>query len=251
MLAIILLLITLVLISYTAFAEPLGPSNFTLGSPDRRVTGIDTNSGTAVQAQAGNVTALNINSTRLTRRWQGYYGNITGTITLDDASNNTLFSWQLLSPQGEIYASNGSASGAVTWSNVFCFNYSNNKTDGQAIVQRFNGTDLERTLGANPTDSDSVNRTFNATYTGVFEVGTLTISSASSCRQTTLFVNDAYQTSRFVEVLLTDNDSIIYTALLEQDATGFSGSTLDFEMIVGENGDSAAATNYYFFVELS
>jgi hypothetical protein len=39
--------------------------------------------------------------------------------------------------------------------------------------------------------------------------------------------------------------------LLEQDATGFSGSTLDFQMIVGENGDTEEATNYYFYVELS
>jgi len=46
---------------------------------------------------------------------------------------------------------------------------------------------------------------------------------------------------------------VIYAALLEQDQTGFQGgsSTLDFEMIVGENGDSTEATIYYFFVELT
>ena len=251
MISIIVIAMYLILFSYSVFAEPQGAGQIEKGIPDRRTTGLDTISGTAVQAQAGNVTALNINSTRLTSRWQGYYGNVTGAITLDDASNNTLYNWQLASPQGEVYASNGSESGAVTWTNVFCFNYSNNLSDGQPVVQRFNGTDLERAIGASTTDKDSVNSTFNSTFTGTFQVGGITISSSSGCRQTTLFVNDQYQQTDFIEVLLTDNNSIVYTALLEQDATGFSGSTLDFEMIVGENGDIASATTYYFFVELA
>ena len=106
-------------------------------------------------------------------------------------------------------------------------------------------------IGAKIGDKDSVNSTFNASFQGNLTVGTIALTNSSGCKQVTLFVNDAYQTSRFVEVLLTDNDSIIFTSLLEQDQTGFSGSTLDFEMIVGENGDVAGATNYYFFVELS
>ena len=249
----IIALTVLVLLSYAVFTQalPQGPATVQRGTPDRRTT-VDVNgTGTTVQAQAGNVTALNINSTRLTARWQGYYGNVSGVITLDDAMNNTLYNWQLASPQGEIYASNGSASGKVTWSNIFCFNYTNNLSDGSSRVQRFNGTDLEGILGSNIYDKDSVNSTFNVTFAGSFSVGSTAISSTSGCRQTTLFVSDAYQTTRFVEVLLSDNDSIVFTSLLEQDATGFSGSTLDFEMIVGENGDTVAATNYYFFVELT
>ena len=246
-------LIFLILLSYAVFATPQGPGQVIVGTPQRRnSSGTDnTTGGFVVQAQAGNVTLLTINSTRITSRWQGYYGNITGTITLDDAFNNTIYNWLLVSPVGEIYASNGSASGAVTWSNIFCFNYTNNLSEGQNRVQRFNGTALESMIGASDGDRDNVNATFNATFTGSFQVGGTTISSTSGCRQATLFVSDNYQTSRFVEVLLSDNDSIVFTSLLEQDQTGFQGSPLDFEMIVGENGDLTAATNYYFFVELS
>ena len=251
----IVAVIGLVLLSYAVFAVPEGPGQVTKGSNERR-SGAGTDNataGTAVQAQAGNVTALNINSTRITSRWQGYYGNVTGAITLDDAGNNTLYDWQIASPQGEIYASNGSASGAVTWADIFCFNYTNNLTAGQNRVQRFNGTALESMIGASVSDRDSLNGTFNGTFTGSFSVGSTTISSTSGCRQVTLFVNDVYQTTDFVEVLLSDNNSIVFTALLEQDADGFqSGSaTLDFELIVGENGDSTDAMNYYFFVELT
>ena len=248
----ITVIIFLVVMGYAVFAAPQGPGQIIVGTPQRRTVALDNETGgTLIQAQAGNVTSLIINSTKLTLRWQGYYGNVTGAITLDDASNNTIYNWQLASPTGEIYASNGSASGAVTWSNIFCFNYTNNLSEGQNRVQRFNGTALESMIGAATSDRDSVNGTFNATFTGTFQVASTTISSTSGCRQVTLFVSDAYQTSKFVEVLLSDNDSIVFTSLLEQDQTGFQGSPLDFEMIVGENGDLTAATNYYFFVELA
>ena len=250
---VLLLGVALIIFSYSILAVPQGPGQITTNTPQRRGSeGTDNpTTGNAVQAQAGNVTALNITSTRITLRWQGYYGNVSGSITLDDANNKSLYNWQFANPQGEIYASNGSETGAVTWSNIFCFNYTNNLSAGQNRVQRFNGSTLESMIGAGNGDRDNVNSTFNDTFAGSFQVGTTAISSTSGCRQVNLFSNDQYQTTNFAEVLLTDNNSIIYTSLLEQDGIGFQGSPVDFEMIVGENGDIAAATNYYFFVELT
>ena len=247
----LIFLFVITLLSYAALAVPQGPEKIQRTNDFRRTSGLDNGTGVTIFAQAGNVTSLNITSVRLTNRWQGYYGNVTGAITLDDGNNNTLYDWQLASPVGEIYASNGSIGGAVTWSNIFCFNYTNNLSEGQAIVQSFNGSDLEGSIGATIADHDSVNATFNQTYTGSFQVGGITIGAANACRQVSLYVNDAYQSTKFKEVLLTDNASIVYTALLEQDQTGFQGGPVDFEMIVGENGEVPAATPYYFFVELS
>jgi len=240
-------LMVLVMLSYVVFAEPQGPGTVQNVTPERRTTGIDTTAGIAVQAQAGNVTALNINSTRLTSRWQGYYGNITGVITLDDANNNTLYNWRIASPQGEIYAVNHSTT--PTWANVDCFNYSDS-------TQNVTFAELESSLGLAPADRDGVNETFNLTYTGSFSAGTKTITAGDECPIASLFVSDAYSGVRFNETILFQNqsdDMVIYAALLEQDQTGFQGgsSTLDFEMIVGENGDSTEATIYYFFVELT
>ena len=249
--AVIILILLFICLSAYSFAQE-GPSQLNVSSNQRRTIGIDNSTGgIKVQAQAGNVTALSINSTRVTNRWQGYYGNISGTITLDDANNNTLYNWQLASPEGEIYASNGSADGAVSWANVFCFNYTNNLSAGQARVQRFNGTDIENMIGAGMGDRDNHNATFNSTFSSSFKIGSTTINAQSGCMQVTLFVNDNHQTADFAEVLLTDNNSIVYTALLEQNAIGFQGAPVDFQMIVGENGDIATASNYYFFVELS
>ena len=102
--------------------------------------------------------------------------------------------------------------GKYSSANVFCFNYTNNLSNYQPIIQKFNGTDLERTLGAQPSDSDSINKTFNQTFSGNFQVGTSVINNESGCMQTTLFVNDRYQTNDFVEVLLTDNQHNLYCA---------------------------------------
>jgi hypothetical protein len=245
MLGLVLLILALALTSALVFADPQGPTGISEGADERR----SDNSPVVVQAQAGNVTSLTINATRITNRWQGYYGNVTGTITLDDAGNNTLYEWNLASPKGEIYAVNDSV--IPTWSDVYCFNFSNNKSAGEPIVQRFNGSDLENALGMNPDDNDGVDETFNLTFTGTFQVGLSTIDSSSGCSSVSLHVSDSYDQLKFNETMLTDNNSIIFTTILEDDATGFQGSTLDFQMIVGENGDTINPTNYYFYVELT
>ena len=245
MLSVIMLVIAMALLSFMALAQPQGPEKIVKGADERRQDA----SPIVVQAQAGNVTALRINATRITNRWQGYYGNITGTITLDDAGNNTLYSWAMISPQGEIYAVNDSK--AVQWSQVICINMSDPNTNNVNVTLE----ELEGSLGMATNDADGVNETFNHTFTGNFGVGTsVTISKTSGCRAVSLNVNDAYDELKFNETILTDNTSsnnVIYVTLLEQDQTGFQGSTLDFEMIVGDNGDVAAATDYYFYVELS
>lgn len=239
-------IVFLVLVGYTVFAVPEGPGTVQQGTPDRRTAGIDTTGGTVVQAQAGNVTALNINSTKLTSRWQGYYGNVSGVITLDDASNNTLYNWRIASPQGEIYAVNHSTT--PTWADVDCFNFT------AGAEQNITLADLESGIGAATTDRDGVNETFNLTYGGSIAVGSKTLTAAEKCPIASLYSSDEWTGVSFNETILFQNqskDMVIYVALLEQDRTGFSGSNLDFQMIVGENGDLATATNYYFYVELT
>ncbi len=243
---VILLVLALAIFSFTSLADPTGPTLIN-GTPERRTTGIDSTTGTPVEAQAGNVTALTINTTRITQRWQGYYGNITGTITLDTADEMTLYSWELANPEGEIYAVNGSAT--PSWANVECLQFNRSVTNTDLTM-------LQTNLGMSTTDADNVNNTFNMTFVGSFNIGdTNTINSEDNCSLVSLHVNDNQDQLSFNETILiddtNDNNLIIYTALLEQDATGFSGSSLDFQMIVGENGETVESTTYYFYAELS
>lgn len=242
---VLILSVVLTLLSAYILSDP-GTPEIDVGQSERRTIGA---SGIPVQAQAGNVTALNINATRITDRWQGYYGNVSGTITLDDAFNNSMYAWSMANPEGEIYASNGSVS---DWSTVFCFNFSNSKNNDLNKVQKFNGTDVENALGMDANDADGIDETFNETYTGSFNIGSsVSITGDSGCSLVSLYVNDEVDKLNFNETILTDNNSMIYTTVLEQSANGFSGSNLDFQLIVGENGDVTEATQYYFYIELS
>ncbi|MBI4438381.1 hypothetical protein HY640_00445 [Candidatus Woesearchaeota archaeon] len=227
---------------------PTGPDTFTVVSSERYTGGVN---GTTFVAEAGNVTSLIVDETFISASWAGYYGNVTGTIVLNDGSNNTLYNWKLANPTGEIYASNASE---VTWGAVGCVNLSANSSSNYPI----NSSSLESFFRMNATDSDGFNETFNDTFTDAvgFYVGAVRIDSTNFCPMLFTYVNNAYQTVDFKEVLLTDNRSIIFTALLNDSRDNFKAGTepSDFQMLVAEDGHGSQAsslTNYYFFVELT
>ena len=241
-LALILALALLSLFAaFSAVAQPGQPDDLTVNDSSRR---IESTTGFSVSAQAGNVSHLVINDTRVTAHWQGYYGRIAGVITLDDGKNNTLFDWQLANPVGEIFASNSSS---VNWANTTCVNLTNSASNGMTKV---NASIIEDTFNMSHTDADGVNETFNYTFTDSFTVGERLIDSSKNCPLVYLYVNNAPQQADFKEVLLTDNTSVIFTALLENDLPGFDGSPWDFQLIVPEN-QAPGTTDFYFFVELS
>ncbi|MEA2037226.1 MAG: hypothetical protein U9O94_06960 [Nanoarchaeota archaeon] len=260
-LVLILLSICILVISYV-YAEkpdPVGPTSITRGADQK----FDPSqwAPSQVNSKAGNLTELSLNVTAPTMTWQGYYGNVTGTITLDDANNWTMYSWVSSDPQGEIYASNGSI---VTWSKIMCFNYT---TDGpDSTLFSANLTTIETMFGLQASDEDGVNETFDvrgllsdgSTPHPVVYVGEYTIDSGS-CPVTDTYQNDSDYGTDFIELLLTDNTSVIFTTIIENRIEGSSGGiqgynnqTNDFQMIVGDNGHDGdnTVTNYYFFVEL-
>ena len=243
-----------------AIAEPQGPTTVSIAGSGR----FTNNTAPVIsEAQAGNVTALVITNTRATEAWQGYYGNITGTITLDDASNSTLYDWSLPAPSGEVYASNSSL---VTWSKVYCMNVSADRNYsgvgsglGGGQYYTINGTGIELNFGINVSDRDGLNETFNDTYTDTtgFRVGSITIDRVDGCSLAHPYTSQAYLETGWQELLLTDNSSVIFTGLVRDSANGFetgATDTYDFQLMVLENGhvgSETTTTPYYFFVELS
>jgi hypothetical protein len=247
----------LVLFSSLALAQtaPQGPDSILSSQLGRHQNNSDP---VAVYAKAGNVTALVISHVTTTQSWQGYYGNVTGTITLDDANNQTLYDWSLPDPQGEIYASNYSV---VDWTKIYCINTSgirpqcSNQNGANLCYNGHNGTQLELSYGINLTDRDGVNETFNGTFTGSFRTGAITIDSVDGCSMANPYVDDAWASS-WQELILTDNVSIIFTSIIRENGDGYKTGTepADFQMLVLENGHAGyenAMSIYYFFVELS
>src|SRR3989338_11154564 len=73
-----------------------------------------------INTTGGSITTMMLNATTQNPRWKAYVGNVTGTLKLDDANDNTLFDWSLTNVIGEIYATK--FSGTINWTGVNCSN---------------------------------------------------------------------------------------------------------------------------------
>jgi len=244
---------------------PLGPSTFTRGG-DEKQDELAYPAGNTT-AYAGNITQLTIHGITQTKHWQGYYGDVTGTIVLDDASNFTLYDWPNDEPKGEIYATVTVAT--PLWYTLACFDY--NAGNGTVATPDMNNTYWEDFYNFTYNDVDGIDETFNITEHLAIDVGDAVTITADSCPSTYMHTNDTFQesdlTDKWSEVLLQDDaGQLIFVAIIENDdfanntdPQGFKGTpfTPDFQMIVAEDGTSRVAgsintdaTPYYFYVDL-
>ena len=221
-----------VLLSVSVYAvEPFGAS-VTAGVGERAAAD---GAGNDPNAIAGNITNLTISGFSITQSWQGYYGNVTGTIQLADSSDNVLYNWSTASPLGEVYTSNESSS--IQWDSIACFNLSN---VSEYFEEDFNISDYA---------NDGLNETFNLNNHAGFYTNNVE-HTTGECNNTKVFGSGGSAT--YDEVLLTDGTSLVFASLLQEDASGFDGGLYDFEMLVLEDGhgtDTDTST-YFFWVEL-
>jgi hypothetical protein len=217
-------------------------------------------------AIAGNITSIDLWAHTTTQSWQGYYGNVTGTVQLADSNKNVMYNWTQASPRGEVYASTNQT---VYWVNIQCFNFSATGTyageagnGGTTSLYGTNLTQLHTRFGISnnwsSADVDSVNETFymkgpgthNLFYTANQQF------SEGQCQNTRIYdsTGNGNTQGRFEEVLQYEpvSASVVFTSILNRDLLGFDGRTHDFEMLVLEDGHrtDVSTTPYYFFVEL-
>ncbi len=226
-----LVFVVSVVLAISAFAAA-APNGVTV-SPGTSTRASSTDAGNN-SAMAGNITELTISGSSITQSWQGYFGNVTGTIMLADNGDNVMYNWSLASPQGEIYATNASS---VTWDDIQCYDESNNMTE------------FEQMFGIASGDADGLNETFNLNNHPEFYTNSKHFT-AGQCNSTKLF--DSTGTGTFDEVLLTDGPSLVFASLLRDNANGFDNNPHDFEMMVLEDGHGidTSSTLYYFWAEL-
>ena len=222
---------------------PGGPYNISVISSSTR--GADAPS--SISAVAGNVTQLRIYAFSQTQTWQGYYGNVTGSVTLETSQGRSIYHWELTNPSGQIFASTSTVNFAA--GNIACYNFS------KTAPGYFNLTAYENSLSIPSTAVDGINETFNESVNyDPFYVGITYINT--TCPVVYLY-NASNQSSRttYQEVLLYDNSSnrTVFTSLIRPGGiAGFNTQAWDFEMIVAENGrnDDTQPTPYYFYVAL-
>lgn len=181
-------------------------------------------SADTIGAFAGNVTRLNITDTRETNWWQGLYGNATVAIELTDGST-TFFNWESSNPSGEIYF----ARAAVTWSNVAAPLAANIRSEQVTYDM------------ADDNSTENLTATYGFNAHPAFDVGTTTIGANSAgC----VSIND------FDSVILWDsgNSQGVYAAIINNSATGYDGSAMDFQTILPTDG---TAQTYLVYAELA
>jgi len=213
------------------------------------------------QAQAGNVTELNIFGYSTTQTWQGYFGNVSGVIQLADSGDNVLYNWTLANPQGEVYSSTNET---ISWTKVQCFNFTatgsqiGDTTGGGTSLNGTNLTTLENEYNILSSDVDGVDETFTLLGAGTHDLFYVANQqfNEGECRNTRVFGSSgAGVSNQFEEAILYEptTSSIIFTALLEDsNILGFDSRDYDFEMLVLEDGHGTNidTTTYYFFVEI-
>lgn len=257
------LLVVLLSVSVIAL-EPFGAS-VTPTTPSDRAT--QDGAGTDPNAIAGNVTFLDVTGFSITQSWQGYWGNVTGVITLEDNSGNVMYNWSESSPEGEIFASTNSS---LEWNYIQCFNHTADGTyaddTGNAGGTSAFGTNaliLNTEFSLEQDDPDTVNVTFgDGTHPqgeglthDLFIVNSLQFDAGECEAATHLFADsNSSEDSAFQEVLMYEPStfSVVYATILDEDELGFNDEPMDFQMIVMENGHGTdtSVDTYYFWVEL-
>lgn len=214
--------IMLAIFLQTALADPNGMTT-TAGTPTAK--GFFP-SGTT-NATGGLTRNINISTVTQTTAWQGFFGDITGNVTLSDSSGDTLYRWNWSIADGTLFATQASA---VNFANISAVNTC-------SIDQNITGT-----------DSDRVNNTFTASSNSQFIIAGITIAANSACRTNT-YINNATQSTRFEEIIVTANGATpIYASKIENNIQGFDGNTHDYQMLVPDSQNSTTTT-YYFYAE--
>lgn len=214
-----------------ALADPVATGTLTPTSSSR---GTDAGSG-QLDAQGGNVTNVDIASTSITSKWAGFYGDITGVVSLENGGGAVFYNWTSASPTGQVYATRDSS---PTWGSIACASEANAGTEGDEL-------NLNSGL-------DNITNTFCETCGNhsAFSVGVTSFTADECSLRTNAYDNNGNQTTNWDQVLLYEGSNVVYSTIINQDTTGFDGSTYDFQLLVGENSSTSVLTTYYFYVEI-
>jgi len=222
----------LILLVPFIYAAPSGPIIYSI-----RNETITPSSAALVNTSGGSITTMVLNATTQNLRWKAYVGNVSGTLTLDDANSNTIFDWTMANVVGEVYATRAATS--ISWASINC-----------STVENITNEELAINHTSNP--DDNISATFAEQNHASFYVGNVLIPS-DDCFSLHTYQNDSAQTTDFEEILLHDSTNMVYATILENDELGYDpNQTFDFQMIVPERGIPgwSSSTAYYFYVEL-
>jgi len=230
---ILLALAVMAVLAMAVSANPNG-ATVTAGTPE---TGTASTAGT-VLAQGGNITEINLTVESITQRWQGYYGEVSGNITLENAAGDLFYRWNVGTVTGEVYATQDSS--APIWGGI----------SGDDVT----AADLDTVIGWSD-GADNATNTFTADSNLAIDImGSVTGASTRDAVYT--YTNSTAGTD-WQTILLRDGSGTaitdyVFATFINADQDAFNSATADFQLLVPEDHtDGSGSTTYYFYVELS
>ena len=135
LLLLLISIIHLVVNTTKVFAVPSGPNVTAI----RNETAAP-QSAALINTSGGSITTMVLNATTQNLRWKAYVGNVTGTLTLDDAAGYSIFDWSITTAlTGEVYATRSSST--PNWANIGCATPTNITNEEKAINHTSNPND--------------------------------------------------------------------------------------------------------------
>ncbi len=226
----ILLTLAVMLLIITTVAGDPGNATITEGASEQGGSILSEDSTTA---EAGNITHLDVDFGRRTMVWQGFYGNVSGSITLESGGGAKFYEWNATNLQGEVMATRDSIG---DWSAINCTNQTHWETE-------------ESALNIDSSSFEGINETYETFTHPQFEIGSKTFE-ANTCRAVRPFVSGGIEGTFYNVMLNTDVDTTVYVAMLAEDTAGYDDAEVDFELLVPVDTSTGQST-YYFYVEIN
>ena len=180
------------------------------------------------QSAGGYITQIDLyESQNQTQNWQGYYGNVSGIITLSGDNGTEMYNWSVTVTNRSIYAI--ANSDFTAWDTLFPANIT-------LLDQLWFNSSVRADTIKNTYKTGIGNRTFVDTSINASHVNT-----------THGFLDHVIQSVDPASVSATIED-VLWAAVVETAKPNFKGDDSNYELLVPVN--KTAPNKYYFYMEL-
>jgi len=174
----------------------------------------------------GNTSKNNLEADRATTDWAGFYGTLDQTVSLSDGS--TFYQW---------------TAGEVTGAAILAAPTGNSFSGDEGNLAAPN--DVSQLNHVPTSGTEKVSNTYNE---GIGQPADL---SAEATNSTTVNYGDADDFKNYLFKSTADNgNNPIFAAEAKDSATGFDGSTVDYQLLVGSEGSEDDSVSFNFYAKI-
>ena len=198
--------------------------------------------GTAGQddAQGGYITGIDATVEQSTAKWQGYCGNVAGSIVLMDGNSHKMFDWgSSIAGGGTVLATTNAST--PYWAGV-------NAVDA---TERDDDTNGINALWLWDAGLDGAEDTFDNTSGVVTVAGTPISNTVATTANKILPEGQGWQTLVIADGTIASKDDYIFVGKICENKDGVFGTDADYQLIVPVSDNPGATETYHFYVELA